>query len=223
MMKAIGYIRVSTEEQAKEGVSLAAQEAKIKAYCELYDLEIVEIIVDAGQSAKTLKRPGLQQALGMLESGMAEALVIAKLDRLTRSVTDWGTLIERYFSKQYALLSVGDQIDTRTAAGRLVLNVLVSVAQWEREAIGERTSTALAHKKAQGEHVGSPAFGFKMVEKKLIKIDSETETIALARSLRGQGMTLQSIADELTRQEIQTKRGGSWRPSTLKYLLDRIA
>jgi len=223
MMKAIGYIRVSTEEQAKEGVSLAAQEAKIKAYCELYDLEIVEIIVDAGQSAKTLKRPGLQQALGMLESGMAEAIVIAKLDRLTRSVTDWGTLIDRFFSKQYALLSVGDQIDTRTAAGRLVLNVLVSVAQWEREAIGERTATALAHKKNQGDHVGSPAFGFKMVEKKLIKIDSETETIDLARSLRGQGMTLQSIADELTRREIQTKRGGTWRPSTLKYLLDRTA
>jgi hypothetical protein len=121
-------------------VSLDAQRAKVKAYAELYDLELAEVIVDAGESAKSLDRPGLKRALGMLKAGEAEALLVVKLDRLTRSVVDLGTLVERYFAPgKAALLSVGEQIDTRSAAGRLVLNVLASVSQWEREAIGERT------------------------------------------------------------------------------------
>jgi len=139
--KTIAYLRVSTDKQADRGVSLDAQRAKVKAYAELYDLELLEVIVDAGESAKSLDRPGLKRALGMLKAGQAEALLVVKLDRLTRSVVDLGTLVERYFAPgKAALLSVGEQIDTRSAAGRLVLNVLASVSQWEREAIGERTA-----------------------------------------------------------------------------------
>src|SRR5438132_10485934 len=136
--RTIAYLRVSTERQADRGVSLDAERAKAKAYAELYDLELAEVIIDAGESAKSLKRPGLQRALGMLERREAEALLIVKLDRLTRSVVDLGSLVERYFAPgKAALLSVGEQIDTRSAAGRLVLNVLASVSQWEREAIGD--------------------------------------------------------------------------------------
>src|SRR3989442_8701879 len=153
--KAIGYIRVSTDKQADHGISLEAQQAKLTAYAQLYDVELVDIIVDAGVSAKTLDRPGLQRALGMLRKGQASALLVAKLDRLTRSVKDLGTLVEDYFSSdKITLLSVADNIDTRTAAGRLVLNVLGSVAQWEREVISERTSEALSHIKTQGHKTG---------------------------------------------------------------------
>lgn len=222
-MKAIAYVRVSTEEQAREGVSLAAQEAKIRAYAELYDLELVDVVIDAGVSAKTLKRPGLQQALAALESGEAEAIIIAKLDRLTRSVADWNTLIERYFGKTYALLSVADQIDTRTAAGRLVLNVLVSVAQWEREAIGERTAAALEQKKAQGEHIGGVAFGYRVEGTELVQVEAEIKAIELAKELRGQGWTLQAIAEELNRQGIPTKRGGKWQHVQVKRIIERGA
>ena len=149
--KAVGYIRVSTDKQVDHGISLDAQRAKLDAYAALYDIELVSVIVDAGVSAKTLDRPGLQQALGMLKKGEANALLIAKLDRLTRSVKDLGTLVERYFSSdKITLLSVADSIDTRTAAGRLVLNVLGSVAQWERETISERTTEAMHHLKEQG-------------------------------------------------------------------------
>lgn len=141
--KAVGYIRVSTDKQVDHGVSLDAQRAKLDAYAALYDLTLVEVIVDAGVSAKTLDRPGLQRALGMLRKGQVHALLVAKLDRLTRSVEDLGELIRTVFVTGKAdLLSVGEQIDTRTAAGRLVLNVLGSVAQWERETIGERTAEA---------------------------------------------------------------------------------
>lgn len=155
-MKVILYARVSTEDQARDGVSLEAQSAKMSAYASLYDLEVVETITDAGESAKSLNRPGLQKALAMLRSGQADGLVIAKLDRLTRSVADWQELIDGYFGERAGkqLFSVGDSIDTRTAAGRMVLNILLSVAQWEREAICERTRDALRHKIKRRERCG---------------------------------------------------------------------
>src|SRR5215831_17502980 len=153
--RAVAYLRVSTEKQADKGVSLNAQRAKVVAYAQLYELELVDVVIDAGASAKTLDRPGLQRALEMLRAGQAEAFLVAKLDRLTRSVVHLGQLVEDYFAKdKWALLSVGEQIDTRSAAGRLVLNVLASVSQWEREAIGERTSAAMQHKASVGEYTG---------------------------------------------------------------------
>ena len=156
--RTVAYLRVSTEKQADAGVSLEAQQDKAKAYASLYDLSLVEVVIDAGESAKTLERPGLQRALTMLKTGKADALLVVKLDRLTRSVVDLGALIETYFAPgKAALLSVSEQIDTRSAAGRLVLNILASVSQWERETIGERTRDAMKHKQAQGEYIGGHA------------------------------------------------------------------
>lgn len=98
-MKVIGYVRVSTEEQATQGVSLAAQEAKLRQYRELFGHDLVEVVNDGGQSAKTLNRPGLQSALAALKNGQADGLLVLKLDRLTRSVRDLGELLESYFTK----------------------------------------------------------------------------------------------------------------------------
>jgi DNA invertase Pin-like site-specific DNA recombinase len=222
MTNVIGYARVSTQEQSINGVSLDAQIDKIKAYATLYEIDLVEVVVDAGVSAKTLKRDGLSKVLMALDNGDADAVIIFKLDRLTRSICDWNYLIDKYFGK-FALLSVSDQIDTRTAAGRLCLNVLMSVAQWEREVISERTSTALQYKKSQGHHVGSPALGFQMIDKSLEKIESELETIARIEKLKKDGFKLQQIADQLNLQNIPTKRGGKWYPTTIKNVLEKIA
>ncbi len=214
-MKVIGYIRVSTEEQASGGFSLAAQQAKLEQYAALYDLELIAVKVDAGVSAKTTNRPALQEALAALDAGEAEGMLIAKLDRLTRSVKDLGSLLEGYFASRFALLSVADQIDTSTAAGRLVLNVLTSVAQWEREAIGERTSAALQHKISNGEHVGAPGLGFDLVAGEKVANGEELETLARIKALRAEGLTYQAIASALTAEGFKTKRGGSWYPATV--------
>ena len=222
MTKAIGYIRVSTQEQATHGYSLDAQTAKLQAYAALYDIELIDIVVDAGVSAKSLKREGLQRVLSTLDNGGADAVLIFKLDRLTRSVKDWNVLIEKYFTHK-ALLSVSDQIDTRTAAGRLCLNVLMSVAQWERETIGERTSTALQYKKSQGQHIGSVPYGYESIDKTLAVVESEAAAIALIQELRQQGAKLQAIADELNAQNIATKRGGKWYATSVKNVLERAA
>jgi site-specific DNA recombinase len=222
MTKAIGYIRVSTQEQATHGYSLDAQTAKLQAYASLYDIELIDIVVDAGVSAKSLKREGLQRVLATLDNNGADAVLIFKLDRLTRSVKDWNVLIEKYFTHK-ALLSVSDQIDTRTAAGRLCLNVLMSVAQWERETIGERTSTALQYKKSQGEHIGSVPYGYESIDKTLAVVESEAAAISLIQEMREQGAKLQAIADELNAQNITSKRGGKWYPSSVKNVIERAS
>ena len=226
-MKIVAYIRVSTEEQARDGISLPAQRAKVEGYAGLYDLELIEVIDDAGESAKTLNRPGLQRALALLKSGAADGLLICKLDRLTRSVSDWQTLIDGYFSDRRGkhLMSVGDNIDTRTAAGRLVLNVLLSVAQWEREAIAERTRDALQHKIRSGERCGKVRFGYDLADdgKTLLPNPAEQEAIGIMRELRAAGETLQSIADELTTRGIASKEGRQWTPTTISRLITRAA
>src|SRR6266581_6924856 len=127
--RAVGYLRVSTEKQADHGCSLDAQQAKLTAYAQRYDVALVAVIMDAGVRAKPLDRPGGQRALALLRQGQAHALLVAKLARRTRSVRDLGTLVEEYFSSDKKTpLSGADNIDTRPAAGRLVLNVLDSVA-----------------------------------------------------------------------------------------------
>ncbi len=221
-MKVIAYARVSTEEQSQNGVSLAAQEAKLRSYAALYDLELVEVVLDAGASAKTLNRPGLQKALAALEAGEAEGLLVAKLDRLTRSVRDLGSLLDTHFKTRFSLFSVADQVDTRTAAGRLVLNLLTSVAEWERECIGERTSQALQHLKAEGRHVGAPGLGQRMEAGKLVENPDETATVARIQELRAARKTLREIAASLTAEYYQTKRGGKWGPETVRQVLARV-
>lgn len=209
--RAVCYLRVSTDKQADKGVSLDAQRAKLAAYAALYDLEVVEVVVDAAVSASTLDRPGLNRALELLRLGHARALVVAKLDRLTRSVRDLGDLVERYFADgRLALLSVSEQVDTRTAAGRLVLNVLGSVSQWEREAIGERTSTAMAFKAAAGEFTGGRArYGYQVAKDgvRLKPVRAELQVIERAQALREEGLSLRAVARRLDALGLRNRHG----------------
>ena len=199
-MRVVGYLRVSTGEQAESGLGLEAQRARIEAYAALYEHAVVRWCVDAGASAKTLDRAGLRDALSSLSSGEADGVCVAKLDRLTRSVRDLGELLDGPF-RASALVSVGEQIDTATAAGRMVLNILASVAQWEREAIGERTSAALSSKRARGERVGAVRYGWRLAaDGRTEEADqAEQAVITEARALRAAGLSLREVAAELER------------------------
>src|ERR1035437_9796463 len=161
-MVAIGYVRVSTDKQANSGVSLEAQQEKIQAMAVVQGSTLLDVIVDAGESAKTLDRPGMARLLALVDARKVDAVIIAKLDRITRSVKDLAELLERFTRRGVALVSVAESLDTSTAAGRLVLNIMVSVSQWEREAIGERTRDARHHKRANGERVGTVPFGYRV-------------------------------------------------------------
>jgi site-specific DNA recombinase len=222
MIRAIGYCRVSTEQQATDGVSIELQIEKIKQYCHLYNYDLLDIVVDAGISAKSLKRPGITNVLQCLTNHEADALIVYKLDRLTRSLADWSVLIKDYFNDKSGktLLAVMDQIDTSTAAGRMCLNLMMTVYQWEREVISERTKVALQHKKSKGQPLGSAKFGEDINKVNLSPNLAEQEILNLIIHLRSDGNTLQQIADYLNENNYLTKRSKQWYPKTVKNVID---
>jgi site-specific DNA recombinase len=211
-MKAIGYVRVSTEKQADFGVSLEAQTEKVRAMAVVQGAELAEIIVDT-ESAKSLNRPGMARLLSLVDTGAADTVIIAKLDRLTRSVKDLAELLERFTRRGVSLVSVADSLDTRSAAGRLVLNIMVSVSQWEREAIGERTRDAMSHKRANGERVGTVPFGYRTAADGLhLETDAaEQGILSRIRELKAVGCTTRRIAEALNGEGFTTRRGTAWR------------
>ena len=230
----VGYARVSTEEQATTGVSLDAQVAKLRAYAATYDLDLVAVEVDDGVSAKSLQRPALGRALARLDAGEADGLLVAKLDRLTRSVRDVNDLVDRYFGEKAGrkLFSVGEAIDTRKASGRMVMNLMTTVAQWEREVICERTREALAHKRARGERIGSVPYGFRLDESDprrsktgrpvaLAIEPREMEAVALAARLGEDGKSLRMIAACLQALGYPTRGGRPWRHTSVVRILGR--
>jgi len=221
--RTVAYLRVSTDKQADHGISLDAQRAKVDAYASLYGIELVAVEVDAGESAKSLERPALQRALEMLRTGKVDALLVVKLDRLTRSVRDLCDLVDKYFrDERRALLSVSEQIDTRSAAGRMVLNILTVVGQWEREAIGERTAIAMRHLAEQGKYVGGKVpYGYALAAdgEKLLPEPREQAVSAAARELRDRGLSLGAIAAALARRGMLARSGKRFAASSIASMV----
>jgi DNA invertase Pin-like site-specific DNA recombinase len=212
-MRAISYSRVSTDKQADQGVSLEAQEAKIRAMAVVQGAEIVEIIVDGGESAKSLNRPGMKRLLSRVEACQIDAVIVAKLDRLTRSVKDLCGLLELFEKRGVALISVAVSLDTGSAAGRLVITIMAAVSQWEREAIGERTRDAMRYKRSNGERVGNIAYGYRLgADGKQLEPDpGEQAVLSAIGGLRAKRFTLRGIAAELNARGWRTRRATVWR------------
>jgi site-specific DNA recombinase len=218
--RVVAYVRVSTEDQATKGVSIDAQEARIRAYATAMALDVSEVVVDAGESAKTLQRPGLQRILGGVRSREIGTVVVLKLDRLTRSTRDLAELLDLFARVDAALVSVSESLDTTSACGRLVLNLLTTVAQWEREAISERTATALAHKRVSGRVYGSVPFGYRRDGDALVFDSAQQTALAEMVKLDANGASYRDIARRLEELGIATTRGGSrWHASSVRSVL----
>jgi DNA invertase Pin-like site-specific DNA recombinase len=183
--------------------------------------ELVDVIVDAGESAKSLSRPGMARLLFLVDTGAVDTVIIAKLDRLTRSVKDLAELLERLTRRGVSLVSVAESLDTGSASGRLVLNIMVSVSQWEREAIGERTRDAMRHQIARGFWVGNTRYGYRQAADKRHVEPEPGEQAILERiqRLRKSGKSLRGIADQLNRLKIRTRQGSPWRHEYVARLL----
>lgn len=206
-MKIIGYTRVSTDEQAESGAGLQAQRDAIEAGMTLRGFELVQVIEDAGASAKSLARPGLLQALELVESGAADGIAVAKLDRLSRSLLDFAALTERSRKHGWTLIALDLGVDTSTPEGEMLASVLAVFAQFERRLIGQRTKDALAVRRAQGVRLGRPPV-------------VSTQLRARVRRQRGRGWSLQRIADGLNADGAPTAHGGErWHASTIASLL----
>ena len=206
-LRLIGYVRVSTAEQADSGAGLTAQRDAIEAAAAQREWQLVCVAEDAGLSAKNLARPGLTSALASIEAGEADGLVVSKLDRLSRSLLDFAALMERSRKKGWALVALDLGVDTTTPAGEMVANVMATFAQFERRLIGQRTKDALAVKKAEGVVLGRPRV-------------LDRETVARIVRMRGDGLSLATIADKLTDHGVPTAQGGvRWYPSTVRHVL----
>lgn len=208
--RVVGYIRVSTREQAGSGLGLDDQRAKIRSEAEHRGWE-VEIIEDKAVSGKNLDRRGMRTALRLLARGEADALLVAKLDRVTRSLKDFADLMETARRQGWAVIALDLGVDTTTAAGEMMANVLATFAQYERRLIGERTRDALAAARERGTRLGRP-----------VTVPGEVERSI--RNLRATGKTLREIAEHLNVENVPTAQGGArWHASTVRGILQRAA
>lgn len=206
-LRLVGYARVSTDEQALYGHGLDAQETRLRDYARRRSAELV-VMRDEGISGKTLERPALMRALGRIAAGESDGLVVAKLDRLTRSVIDFAMLLEWFTVARAQLVALDFDLDTSTPTGRMIGVIMASVAEWERGVIAQRTRDALAAARAKGKPVGPPA------------VADRAQVAARIRRMREGGATLQAICDALNAEAVPTARGGSaWRPSAVQTAL----
>jgi DNA invertase Pin-like site-specific DNA recombinase len=208
-MKAIGYIRVSTEGQAVDGVSLSAQRERIAAWCQVNGFELIATHADEGISGGGMtKRPGVQAAIDAACSEGA-ALVVYSLSRLARSTADAIAVADRLEQSGADLVSLSEKIDTTTACGKMVFRMLAVLAEFERDLVSERTTAALQHKKAQGQRVGTIPYGWTVADDgtTLLEHADEQRVIDTARGLRTSGFTLAKVQAALTAQDMLNRKG----------------
>ena len=204
-MRAVGYLRVSTEEQGHSGLGLAAQEATIRGEVERRGWELQHLYRDVASGKSLRGRSDMATALQVLAAGDADVLVVAKLDRLSRSVSDFAAMLALTQAEGWALNICDLGVDTTTPSGKMVAQIMMVLAEWEREMIGERTKAALRAARARGTQLGRPS-------------NVDADTLRLIRVLRDSGKSYQGIADALTREGVPTAQGGQWRASTVRKL-----
>jgi site-specific DNA recombinase len=221
-MRAVGYVRVGSDRQAEEGLSLGVQAQKITAYCKVRDWALGEVIRDSAVSAKDMQRPGLARVLAQVEARKVDVVIVAKRDRLTRSVADLDKLMKLFRRHKVALVSLAESLDATTATGELMMNLLASVSQWERKVIGERTAAVLQHKKANREKTGGVTrYGWRLARdgKHVEPHAGEQAIIKAAQALKARGLSLRQIGAQLAEQGHRPRKSRTWLPQTVANLL----
>ncbi|GJI58746.1 recombinase family protein [Bacillus altitudinis] len=218
--KSVGiYVRVSTDEQAKEGYSISAQKEKLKAYCVSQGWASFKFYVDEGKSAKDTHRPSLELLLRHIEQGIIDTVLVYRLDRLTRSVRDLYTLLD-YFDKYNAVFRSATEVyDTGSATGRLFITLVAAMAQWERENLGERVKMGQNEKARQGQFSAPAPFGFIKKGKSLVKNHEQGEILLEIIDKVKKGYSTRQIANYLDDSGILPRRGYRWHPRTILTLL----
>jgi DNA invertase Pin-like site-specific DNA recombinase len=205
-MRAVGYARVSTDQQGANGLGMESQRECIARECERRGWQLVTICSDVASGRSQRGRDGFATALATLEAGDADVLVVCKLDRLARSLVDFASLLEHFNHEGWQLVVLDLGVDMTTPAGEMVASIMAALAQWERRMISERTRTALAERKRQGLPVGAP----------VSQAMRDPKTLALVKDLRAQRMSLRGIAAELSRRGVPAPAGGSWNHESVR-------
>lgn len=220
--RAVAYARVSTLEQANEGISLGAQQKRLEAHCIAKGWDLVKVVVDAGASAKNLNRDGAREVLELVRRRACDVIVVVKLDRMFRNASDaLNTTNEfRRFGVDFASLT--EDFDTSTAAGKMFFSLIATFAEFERNLIGDRTREALASKKADGYRVGEVPLGFEADDDGLlVPVEEEQRVVDRILGLRDQGYGYLRIAKQLNSESVPAKKGGKWYPKTVRGVLQQ--
>ena len=205
MTTAVGYCRVSTDGQGERGYGLDSQAALIEAEAAARGWTMGRIYVDVASGKSTRRRPEFGAMLGALGAGEADVLIVAKLDRLSRSLVDFAQVMALAQEQGWGIDALDIGVDTSTINGELIANIIMALAQWERRIIGQRTTVALQQVRAQGKALGRPS-------------GVSIETRRLIRVLRDSGLSWQKVADTLTGEGVPTGQGGRWHASTVRKL-----
>lgn len=220
MKKAIGYVRVSTEKQVNEGVSLDAQVEKIHAWALYNDYEVIHIYKDEGISGATMKkRPELQKALKAIGKDMA--FVCYSLSRLSRTIEDTIFISNFINGKKADLVSINEKIDTTAAAGRMIFNMMAVLNQFEREQISERVTVAMEYKKKENQAYSPTPYGYDRIDDDLVINPVELDIIRRIEKMRIDGLGWQKIANALNEDGIKSKSGKEWLSTTIYRLMQR--
>lgn len=219
--EAVGYARVSTEEQAREGISLEAQKARIEAWALANDTRLIGFYEDAGVSgSKSENREGLQRAIGQACDRRA-IMVVCSLSRFSRSTRDTLALAERLEKAGADLVSLSERIDTTSASGKMVFRMLAVLNEFERDQISERTAAALRHKRNQRQAYSPTPYGFDRICDLLVINHDEQRVIEEILELREEGWSLRQIAERLNHEAVPAKNGGKWFGSTLRSVIQK--
>ena len=222
-MKVVGYTRCSTDEQAVDGVSLATQLGRIRAWCDAMNAELVEVIEDAGVSGTRplADRPGGARVASLLEARNpdVDAVVIVRLDRLARNAADTLHWLHKFATGSVGLVSIDDRLDLGSAQGRAMAGMVAIFSALERDLGAIRTSQALCELRSRGEAYGPTPFGFQRDGDSLVLHASEQKALARMRRLREKGKSYRAIAQSLNRSGTPAKKGGAWFASSVRSVL----
>lgn len=221
------YVRVSTTEQAASGLGLAVQEFKAREYARVLNVGgglPVRVYADEGASAAKMDRPALQELLAAVKGKRVAAVVVLKIDRLSRSLRNLLELVNLFSESGVAFHAVDERVDTSSPSGRMMLSLLGTFAEFEREQCSSRTKAAIHMKKASGRAHGFTSFGQKVVDGRLVADEGDQEAAALMLRLNSEGKSYREIADALTAAGFATKRGAAkWSKQTVAAILGRVA
>lgn len=212
------YVRVSTEEQAREGFSLAAQEERCRQFVQSQGWETDEVYIDDGYSAKDLNRPAMQRIIRDVKQKKFDVLVVYRLDRLVRSVMDLHYLLDLFDKYDVKFKSVTEVFDTTTAMGRFFITLVGAMSQWERENLSERVKMGMERRFLEGKRHGHAPFGYDADGERLVVNEKEAEVVRwIFQQYRHHGM--QTIAKMLNNKGIRTKNGSLWHDAQIHYIL----
>jgi len=211
-VRTVRVTRVSTEDQAKEGFSLEAQRERLEAYCLARDWSVAARYVDEGHSGRNIRRPAYQKM--MSERDEWDALLVIKMDRIHRNSRNFMEMMENLQEWGKDFVSASESLDTSTAMGRFVMDIIQRIAQLESEQIGERVKMGMTQKARVGPGILGfhPPLGYDVTEGRLVPIEAEAEVVRQMFDLCLSGRTLEETAVELNAHGQRTKLGTSWTP-----------